>query len=569
MNACANTSKAKFLLILMSFCLLFPAFQAHAWWAGDSDWNDDWNDETVDLHFQSEAKKGNPVALTVLFFREKDKTRKKEWLQQALAAEEPGALQFVAESVEKGENGYPQDKNRALTLYRQALAATEAQEAKTRSGRAEDDDADETPRAFYRLGYLLARKAQLQATLGRLALDEGKNRNLPEALRLFVASGKHTQLVELVLAHPELEIPKEYLRYPLIPGLEQLAFDEKADIETRLQAIRLLGKLYEDEENAPYLSNPAFNSPRAQQKDRWKTALFYALYGEDKAAVATLAKKLKARETAAAATGATTKSGQYHRNNTSLALTDNGRFYYASAFGIAGRGFTFSWQGRWTENLQGQVCLTPDPPEIALFGRFNPEIALNGLMDPESISLERRVEYDFLKHIFIPQKPLADGQVPDDFVNLLEFHGERRIHSPMRDTSALLTAITEKTPQELRVQRHALNPEYNDYVLVLRNPLSLPFGEELADQFRGIFQKSSTVTPTFPVCGDIDTDHLERRAFSMEAQISLEKTLEKRANLTTIPPDDDDGPIYTRIPTEDLGAYTLTRLTRGIPENRD
>jgi hypothetical protein len=132
------------------------------------------------------------------------------------------------------------------------------------------------------------------------------------------------------------------------------------------------------------------------------------------------------------------------------------------------------------------------------------------------------------------------------------------------DTSVLLTALS--VGNKMRVYRHALDPRYNDYVLVVNNPLLLPLFDEDLDHdmmspFSRLFREHSEKRQGESFCGVLDDKSLERQEFSLYARLFYEKLLEDDAQLTKIW---REGKSWTRVPAKDLGLHVLD-----ISENED
>ncbi|MDR0736466.1 MAG: hypothetical protein LBF51_06510 [Zoogloeaceae bacterium] len=501
-------------------------------------------------HFLAEAERGVPLAMTrtaLHFFRQENEAKGEFWLKKAVDAGEPGALKIVADLHANGLGGYQKDRKRALGLYHQALMAT--------TGAQAEKSSDYPPR------YLLALKSWLSGTLGEaIASGEEGTQDLQEAARLFAKAELYPQLAKLLSQHPELDfsldsLSPESLR-ELVSALEFRADDDENSREDRLAALRLLIKLHEEDGTGVHLA--------AQQRKRWERSFIFARYAEDAAAAARLEEKLQtAKPIKPARTRAA--SGQYSDNNVELLLLDNGRFYYVYAYGIAGRGVQVSLEGAWKEAAKGQVCLTLPPSELALFGRLDAEKALDPerlMSDAIHLNMDRNSE-QYSAKVFLSWKTGARDEPLDDFSGFAGWHFNPYIMDA--GTSALMTALS--VGNRMHVYRYALDPRYNDYVVMVKNPMSLAFSDENIDDeslsapFAGLFKGRVAKRRGMSFCGALDDEKLERQEFSSYARLFYEKVLEDNDRLAKIW---RDGKSWTRVPAEDLGLRTLN-----IPENED
>jgi hypothetical protein len=543
-------------LLLLVFSLFFAASLAA------QDCADCAPDDDTMRSFLTEAEKGDPLAMTrtaLLFFREGNAAGQ-SWLQKAADASEPGALKIVADMHVNGRIGYPRDRKRAFDLYYQALTATTSAQAEKYGN--------------YPPRYLLALKSVLSSILGGVAAsgEEGA-RGVQEAARLFADAELYAQLARLLSQHPELDfpldsLPPETLRILAIE-LEGLAHDDGKREEDRNAALRFLIKLYEEDGTGVHLA--------ARQRERWESALLYARFAEDAAATERLTKKLQTT-TPEKSARTRTASGRYSDNGELLVLLDNGLFYYTYASSVP-----MFWEGTWTEAAKGQVCLTPHPGELVLFGRFDAEKALDSTLDSEwaldtkwsmtdTIGLkmdENSSDYlskDYLAKASLSWQAGAIGKLPDDpasFISLARLlnHDSMLMRMGMdKDTSVLLTALP--VGNRMRVYRHALNPRYNDYMLWANNPFSLHLADgekkEVMKLFQRPFKERKAKRQGMSFCGVIDG---EKQEIPPEMELYYRRTLESNRWLAGIW---RDGKSWTRVPAEDLGLHVLD-----ISENED
>jgi hypothetical protein len=118
----------------------------------------------------------------------------------------------------------------------------------------------------------------------------------------------------------------------------------------------------------------------------------------------------------------------------------------------------------------------------------------------------------------------------------------------------------------MRVYRHALDPRYNDYMLMVKNPISppgIPLEETAASSMLlTVLLKEDTVKKQgASLCGVMEDKVLKRHELSLEDRIYYERSLENNDRLSKIWWDDKS---WTRIPAEDLGLHVLD-----IPENEN
>ncbi|MDR2677975.1 MAG: hypothetical protein LBB51_00870 [Zoogloeaceae bacterium] len=302
----------------------------------------------------------------------------------------------------------------------------------------------------------------------------------------------------------------------------------------------------------------------------------------DETAKARLMKKLQTVKSEVQTRAA---SGWYSSDKVDVFLLDNGLFFYSLALGIAGRGYQFSWNGTWKEAAKDQVCLTMSPPEIVLFGRLDTEKALDPkqlMRDVIHLNMDEHSK-EYSANVFLSRKTGVREELPEDFarfgsywddsVNWTDYRGGISEHMKA-DTSFLWSALLDETDlsnkSQMRVYRHALDPRYNDYVLMVKNPGLTGFSHE--DDFpedmiasamllMALLKKDTVKVQGTSLCGVMDDKRLERHEFSLEDRIYYEKMLEANERLPRIW---QNGKSWMRIPAEDLGLRTLN-----IPESAD
>ncbi|MDR2165443.1 MAG: hypothetical protein LBO79_07470 [Zoogloeaceae bacterium] len=524
------------------------------------------DEDGIPSHWQAKAERGDPAATAILArillhrSDEHDAQAGLAWLQRAVAAQDPLAIEMEAILFEEGGLGYPKNPEQMVARYRQALAAAEALIGKAlpcHARRESRTDSAECP--FYPLTYLLAQKTRLREKLGQfVAAGTGTRQDLREAVHLFAANP--ARLGDLAIRHPELEFPGESLE-KLAIGLRLLGEDEGYAQQERELAFMRLGRLYEDEKTGPVLlgDTPVSGEGkprRSPQRTRWITALtYYANAGETgKTAHAALEKKLQAWKIAPDLPDSSA-TGSYSGENMKLALFDNGRFHYAMAFGIAGRGISFSSQGQWTTGRRrGQVCLALPRPELLLFGGSDSEPAADPLA--HSIQVRIVIPHEFQGHILFSGDDMA---FPNHFLRITQDG-----ISLEPDTRTLFLAFpADKSSRKTHVYRYTLNPEYNTYLLTLGNEMAFAYhvsesGNDDTRPFPGVFRNAhrAGTKATEAICGELDTNRLERSPISEEAQVHYGNLLEENEKL---PMRAEEGEVYMRIPAQYLGLHTINQ----------
>jgi hypothetical protein len=243
-----------------------------------------------------------------------------------------------------------------------------------------------------------------------------------------------------------------------------------------------------------------------------------------------------------------------------LILAENGHFFFGISFVLGTlTSISESGEGRWEEKKkEGGICLTIPPPlPLLLFGRRTVDE-----VEPDKIrvQLESRGEGEVI---------LSWGDGPEDQNTLSPYNREvsLKARTPILTIFLLETATgheeAEKRMNTPRVYRYALNPEYNDYKLILKKnddgellPIidMLVFGREPSDE------KMATPVPEYrTACGTITTGLMHRdgknvhgfmrRDLSQQEGKDWGKGLAERADPLTY---EEGKTIYKRVRGEEL-----------------